>query len=536
MADYDLILIMSGKAAERYQVTSEGLFIGRGPDNHSSIQDQLISRRHARVWLENGKPHIEDLGSRNGVQVNGKFIQNSVPLRAGDIITLGNAVLRLRSNVGSTIGHTVIGPEMAEDLHAAIMREADGGRLLVLYKAAQLLGAVFDVDALMREILEIIFEALPVRRGFVLLCNPQRGELEIHAALSKEPGEKGPPLSRTLVQHVLDSREAMLTIDAQEDSRFDAADSIVGHDIHSAMCAPLIGRNAVAGAIYVDSGSSSETYDGDTLGLLTAIACVVGVAVENARLYEENMRRARLAAIGEATAGLGHCVKNILTNLRGGCEFVTMAVETKELVYLEKGWPILSRSIERIDALVMNMLSLSKDRPPESTLVDINAVVQEVLDTLRSRADRYKVALEFHPAHDGVFCVDSQEIYRLVLNLTTNAIEACATQGGKVTVACSRDADGFRIQVADTGCGIPADFMPKLFQAFASSKGSSGTGLGLPCCQKIVQEHGGTIDVESEAGKGAVFSVFLPHAPNGEAPPHTPEGKPLTAIVESPED
>ncbi len=533
MADYDLILIVSGKTAERYQVTSEGLFIGRGPDNHISIQDQLISRRHARVWLENGEPHIEDLESRNGVQVNGKSVQ-STPLSAGDIINLGNATLHLRSHAGSTIGHTVIGPEMAEDVHATIMREAGGARLPVLYKAAQLLGAVFDADVLMREILEIIFEALPVRRGFVLVCNPHSGELEIHAALSKESVEEGPPLSRTLIQHVLDSREAMLTVDAQEDSRFGAADSIVGHDIHSAMCAPLIGRNAVAGAIYVDSGSSSETYTGDDLGLLAAIARVVGVAVENARLYEENVRRARLAAIGEATAGLGHCVKNILTTLRGGCEFVTKAVEKRELYYLEKGWPILSRSIERIDALVMNMLSLSKDRPPERAPTDINTVVQEVLDTLRPRADRYKVALESHPADDGIFSVDSQEIYRLVLNLATNAVEACAMQGGKVTVACSRDADGFRIQVADTGCGIPADFMPRLFQAFASSKGASGTGLGLACCQKIVQEHGGAIDVESEPGKGSVFSVFLPHAPNGDMPPHMPAGRPVTAIAANP--
>ncbi len=533
MAEYDLILIVSGKTAERYQVSSEGLFIGRGPNNQVCIQDQLISRRHARVWLENGEPHIEDLGSRNGVLVNGKSVQRTL-LRAGDIINLGNATLHLRSHPGSTIGHTVIGPEMAEDVHAAILREAAGARLPVLYKAAQLLGAVFDADVLMREILAIIFEALPVRRGFVLVCDPESGELEIPAAFSKESVEEGPPLSRTLIQHVLDSREAILTVDAQADSRFDAADSIVGHDIHSAMCAPLIGRNAVVGAIYVDSGSSSEAYTGDDLGLLTAIARVVGVAVENARLYEENVRRARLAAIGEATAGLGHCVKNILTNLRGGCEFITKALEDRELFYLEKGWPVLSRAIERIDALVMNMLTLSKDRPPDRLPTDINALAREVLDTLRPRADRYKVALEFHPADNGVFNVDSQEIYRLILNLTTNAVEACAMQGGTVTVACSQNSDGFRIQVADTGCGIPAEFMPRLFQVFTSSKGSTGTGLGLACCRKIAQEHGGAIEVESGVGKGSVFSVFLPHAPNGEKPSRMPLGRPVTAIAVNP--
>lgn len=517
MADYDLVVTIAGNAPERYRVSAQGLLIGRGPGNHVSIHDQQVSRRHARIWVEDTGLNIEDMGSRNGILLNGKVTRRSA-VKPGDIIAIGQAVIQIRACTGSTVGHTIIGPDIAESVHAAIMKEASGIRLPILYKAAQLLGTVFDADVLLGEILALIFSALPVRRGFVLVRDQENGELEVHATLSKETGEEGPPLSRTLIQHVFDKREAMLTVDAQEDSRFVDADSIMGHGIHSAMCAPLIGRESVVGAIYVDSGSGSATFASEDLGLLTAIARVVGVAVENARLYQENVRQERLAVIGEATANMGHCVKNILTGLRGGSEFITMAIEKKELRYLEKGWPILSRSIDRIDTLVMNMLSLSKERQPERMPVNINTLVNEVVDTLRERAQRYKVLFEVHDAQEGVMHVDAQQIYRVILNLLNNAIEASVSTGGVVSITCANDSDGFRIRIADSGCGIPPELMPRLFQAFSSSKGASGTGLGLACSLKIAREHGGTIEVESKPGKGSVFTVVLPHMPNTGSP------------------
>jgi signal transduction histidine kinase len=247
------------------------------------------------------------------------------------------------------------------------------------------------------------------------------------------------------------------------------------------------------------------------LELLSAIARVVGVAVENARLYQENVQQERLAAIGEATAGLGHCIKNILTGIRGGGEFVNMALEKKDLKYLERGWPILMRSIERIDNLVLNMLSFSKDRMPEKTLTDVNQIARDTVEMVRKRAEKSAIELAVDTDFSGTAVVDGRDIYRVVLNLVVNAVEACESKGGgKVTVQVRCAEDGCTIKVSDTGCGIPPEILPKLSQAFVSTKGSSGTGLGLACSYKIVREHGGRVDVTSEVGKGTSFTVFLP--------------------------
>jgi signal transduction histidine kinase len=114
------------------------------------------------------------------------------------------------------------------------------------------------------------------------------------------------------------------------------------------------------------------------------------------------------------------------------------------------------------------------------------------------------------------------------MNLVVNALEACQ-KGGEVRIGCVSDDDGCTITIADNGCGIPEELLPKLSQAFVSTKGSGGTGLGLACSYKIVREHGGDVQVESTLGQGSQFSVFLPHIPRVSRPTEqirmTMEGK-----------
>jgi signal transduction histidine kinase len=106
--------------------------------------------------------------------------------------------------------------------------------------------------------------------------------------------------------------------------------------------------------------------------------------------------------------------------------------------------------------------------------------------------------------------VDSQAIYRVLLNLVVNAVEACEHNEGSVSILCVCTDQGCTIRISDTGIGIPEAIIPHLSEAFVSSKGSGGTGLGLACSYKIVREHGGDIQVKSQSGTGTIFTVFLP--------------------------
>lgn len=511
MHAYELVMDREGGVARRYRLSAAGLVIGRAPDTDITLSDQLVSRRHARVWLNGETVLVQDLGSRNGIEVNGTIVKEA-ELYEGDTLKISDFAFHLARYSDSTLDQTVISFEEAAQLCNDMSGEKSAARLPVLYRAARLLGSVFELNELLQKILELIFEALPVRRGFILVRDAATNDLVVRASLMREGQQGGPPVSHTLVEQVMSAREGIMTIDAQEDVRFENAQSVMGHQIHAAMCAPLCGREAVAGAIYVDSGATGRRFSAADLELLTVVSHVVGIAVENAHLYEEKVAQERLAAIGQATAGLGHCMKNILTGIRGGAEYVDMSIQKEDISYVKRAWPIMTRAIQRIDMLVMNLLTFSKDRKPERLMTNLVTLVRDVLDVVRSRAEKYRTQLVFAPAGDCVTNVDAQQFYRVILNLVTNALDACEQEGGTVTVACKQEDNGSYIEVRDTGPGIPPEMLARLGQAFASTKGSAGTGLGLAVSFKIVREHGGDIEVESEPGKGAVFSVFLPHS------------------------
>ena len=509
MSEFELVTSDGNGQNRRHRVPEKGLTLGRHSENDIVLVSHLVSRFHARVEVKDDVLSVSDLKSCNGISVNGGSVKEAV-LKEGDMIQVGESNFKVTCSSESVFGNTVISAKKAKAVYESMVSEPQSNKLPVLYKAAQLLGSVFDLDKLLNSILALIFEALPVQRGYILIVSGEDDKPQIHATLSREKSDKGPPISNNIIQHVIDHEEAMLTLDAQEKSDFEGAESIVAHNIHSAMCAPLFGREAIVGIIYFDSGDAPTPYRKGDLELLTAIANVVGVAVENARLYEETVKQERLAAVGQATAGLGHCVKNILTGIRGGGEFIGMALDKDDISYLRRGWPIMSRAIDRIDMLVMNMLSFSKDRKPERSKSNVNGIVQDALDSLKSRANKSKVTLSFVPEERAVFNLDPTGVYRVLMNLVLNAIDACERNEGEVTLYCTCTEAGCTLGVQDTGVGIQPEILPKLSEVFVSTKGSSGTGLGLACSYKIVHEHGGTIDVASTVGEGTTFTVFIP--------------------------
>lgn len=513
MASFAVVLRHKGVDLSTYTVASGGLVIGRSSECDVSLADSLVSRKHARIGVEDDGLYITDLQSRNGVFVNGSQVE-SCRLQENDEIAIGShTFLVIRTGVEETLADTgsVISYEKAHSLYQEMIGDEGRGRLPILYKAAQVMGTVFDQDDLLGQILQLIFQAVPARRGFILTLSPETRQPLVRARLPVGMSVGEPPLSQTLIRHVFAQKNAILTRNALVDERFGAADSIVQHQVHAAMCAPLWGRDTLVGAIYVDSPSETALFSEEDLELLAVLGRIVGVAIENAQLHQEKLRGERMAAIGQAAAGIGHCVKNMLVGIKGGEEFIDSGLNAHDWKWIEKGWPLIRRSLDRVEQLVMNLLAFTRDVQPTLRPTQLEHLVGEVFDVVRPQADRCRVALQFDPCEVGMVYVDSREMFRVILNLVTNAVEACEAEGGMVKVAAWRDARGCYIQVADTGPGIAPEIRDRLFHAFVTTKGSRGTGLGLACCDRIVRAHLGEIRVESAPGAGAQFTVFLPH-------------------------
>ena len=170
--------------------------------------------------------------------------------------------------------------------------------------------------------------------------------------------------------------------------------------------------------------------------------------------------------------------------------------------------------MERINKMTKEMLSLASTSPPAFELRSLNDIAEEVCEQMRAGAEERGIRLisELDPALSAM-SLDSEGIHTCLTNLVTNAIEAFPEEsiGGQIIVSSRDDpGTGVYLQVKDTGEGMSKEMRQQIFDSLISTKGARGTGLGLALTHKIVREHGGTIEVESELNKGSCFTIILP--------------------------
>ncbi len=235
------------------------------------------------------------------------------------------------------------------------------------------------------------------------------------------------------------------------------------------------------------------------------------------RLEKELVNAERLAAVGQTVAGMAHCVKNILHGLKGGSYLVNIGIEKGKTDKLKNGWQMVQRNIGRTSDLVQDLLSYSKEREPEFEPTAANDIADEVCELMQEVAKENDVAIEKDFSSEiGEVMLDPRSLYRSLLNLVSNAIDACRddpTPGKShfVTVTTGLDGDQFiRFEVRDNGSGMSDEVKSKLFSSFFSTKGPQGTGLGLLVTSKLIEEHNGRIDVSSQLGEGTTFILRLP--------------------------
>ncbi len=547
-----LFVIRGEDQGSRFELTGDRITLGRDPTNTVRLRDGEVSRRHAEIRRSGEEFWLVDLGSSNGTFVNGQRITQH-RLINGDQIQVGRSLLLFTQPPEEThpfeAEKVSIGLPEEEQRKSRIVRSIrpeEGSQIFrwpsespdpsalirahrnlqVMYRAALAASLTTDIDQLLGRILDLIFESVEADRGCILLVDPDTRQLEPKARRLRDTsaGDDQLIISRTILDYVLQHNEGVLTTDAQQDERWDPAASIVQSGVREAICVPMQGRYGIVGVIYIDrytpphralERAATPSFTEDHLKLMVALAHQAALAVEDTRYYSALVQAERLAAVGQTVATISHHIKNILQGIRGGSYLIEMGLAEHNEELIHKGWKIVEKNQNRISALVMDMLTFSKEREPELVPANLNHVVEEVIELMQSRAEETGVRLIWTPnANIPELVFDPEGIHRAVLNVVTNAIDAAAERGagGVVRVRTElRETEGkVAVIVEDNGRGITPKEMRALFSPFVSSKGSRGTGLGLPVSQKILQEHDGRILVESSPGQGATFILEWP--------------------------
>jgi phosphoserine phosphatase RsbU/P len=319
----ELIVKYPDRAAEHFQISRLRVTIGRSARNDLCIPDPFASRVHAEVRNEGDEYYLQDLGSANGTLYNGSVVEAPITLTRGGRIQIGEteiifndssfplssgatmitdnsesipeATIALSSADRTTSGlfEAIEGARTKEDSGAREPRQSD--LLALIGKVGVALLASVTLNETLEQIVSLVFEAVPADRCMIMMRDAKNPDLKVAVArLRDRAGEVGEiRISRSVIDEVVSNGKSVLTSDAQADPRF-AGGTVMLQGVRSVLAVPLgVGAN-VFGIIYADSPLSDNRFTEDHLKVLTTLASVAAIRVENARLTEEQIERERL--------------------------------------------------------------------------------------------------------------------------------------------------------------------------------------------------------------------------------------------------
>lgn len=315
----------------------------------------------------------------------------------------------------------------------------------------------------------------------------------------------------------------LLIPDAQTDFRLDSS-RMKELGIKSIMTVPLWSTNTMTALLTAINKKGGSSFDKHDLRLFTVFSNLASAALQNASLYsdlkgkmdelktaqEQLVRSTKMAAIGELSANVAHEINNPLTSVLG---YTTHLLKTLDLPEAQRKILLtMEQETLRVRKIIRNLLDFSRQRPSWMEPADISLPLKETIALVQGIADASSVAIcEDYPVEPVLVNMAHNEIKQVFLNIANNAFQAMP-QGGVLRISVdSPDQTEVVVAFTDSGTGIAAEHLSRIFEPFFSTKGNGdGTGLGLSISYRIVQNHGGRIEVENSGGHGATFRVFLP--------------------------
>ncbi|PQO43393.1 SpoIIE family protein phosphatase [Blastopirellula marina] len=317
MSSY-LVAVNGSDAGKKIYLTGEKYVMGRHPECDIVVDAGAVSRHHAQITRKNQDLLIEDLGSRNGTFVNDSAIHSLQKLKDGDLIRVCDVTFTFHldqpfappsaRNLAQREGGGAYGTIMVDDDSApsTIMSQLEvssqsGGvslqasaevKLAAMLEITKNLGGVIAPEDVFPQVLESLFKIfLQADRSFIILQD-EKGRLTPRWTKTRRPGDENIRISRTVINHVIEKKQAILSADAAADSRFEMSQSITDFQIRSIMCAPLIDSEGKAfGALQIDTLDQRKRFQQEDLEVLMSVATQAAISIDNAQLHQRAMKQ-----------------------------------------------------------------------------------------------------------------------------------------------------------------------------------------------------------------------------------------------------
>ena len=411
------------------------------------------------------------------------------------------------------------------------------GELSTLYAIAATVSRSLDLDETLNITLDKVMDVIRPELAVIYLRHEQTEELtlEAHRGISLQFAQDVGRLPKGLggPQWAVESGEPVIVENALEHPD-PKGEALAREGVRAFVITPLESRDKVLGTMIVGY-RTPRTFAPEFVALLTAIGHQIGVAVENARLYEELQRHSkqleqrvmertaalrtaqdellvaqRLATIGQMAATVSHELRNPLTAIRNVTYYLNTRLGDAD-DRVQQNLDILQREVERASRIMTDLLDFSRVRSPSLQPTDLKPVLEEAL-ARAAPPPQVTVKVEVQPDLPPVM-TDADQMQQVFVNLITNAVQAMPEGGTLEVHATQREVEpgtwNVELAFTDTGEGIPEENMSRLFEPLFTTR-AKGIGLGLAISQRLVEAHGGSIEVHSEVGVGSTFTVRLP--------------------------
>lgn len=360
------------------------------------------------------------------------------------------------------------------------------------------LAEAIALDSVYEEVALQLRRAVPSTGFVIAIAEDSSAEFHINHQQGYVEDPSGTPLEKRLTRTWL---EALATGHVVREH------SAVGLEI----TAPLISAEGVLGAITLcaEPIESAQLLE-EAERVLSVIAAQTAVAIERAWLVRRVEQKRRLEAIGEVAAGVAHELRNPLFGISSAAQLLQFRAREDPVV--EKNVGRILREVERLNRMVTSLLEFGRPNAVHLVVGDPELVWDDILDGERARLDGKRLELRRIRAEPPVRClIDAEQLGQVLRNVLVNACDAAPDDSELLLHAQRSPLGGWRCRLTNGGPAIPPDVLPHVFEFFYSTK-TGGTGIGLALCQRIMDEHGGTIAIESAPEVGTTLTMTLPPA------------------------
>jgi PAS domain S-box-containing protein len=459
----------------------------------------------------------------------------AAPLVAGDRLVGVLSLLRRSERpfleeevrlLEASAGQTALAIERAR-LYEGAQRRVE--ELQLLLDVGRVITASLDLEEVLEKAAGILARFVDASSGYILLLDPARPVL-LGAACSNAQHRAHwrtvqisldePSIAADAVR----SRVPVAVLDATSSTRV-ATHIVSRYGSKSLLALPLLVRDQPIGCVVLDDVRAPRRWTDAEIQRASLIVNQVGVAVSNARLYEdlkksygelacaqeELVKRERLAALGELAAVVAHEVRNPVAVIFNALSALRKILKLTGDAAMLLG--IVGEEADRLNRIVGDLLDFARPSEPALAPEPLDLVIRDTVEAAAHEpaATPVQIRTEIQPDLPEVR-LDARMVRRALLNVVVNGLQAMP-RGGVLTVAAATDVSGgkrwARVDVQDTGPGVPPDVLGKIFQPFFTTK-TTGTGLGLAVVKRIMEAHHGEVLVESRAGEGTKVSLLLP--------------------------